>query len=652
VLAAAGQWHTLLVLSSGQVVAFGCGGHGRLGVGGKPHHPASPLREHAYRDHAEPVAIEALRGKTVVAISAGSRHSAAVTDDGAVWVWGSQANGRTGSAGKADLPAPARLSAGALAHERAASVACGDWHTVVVTERGPVVVFGWGVAGQLGLGNRDDCAVPALVDIGERISGAACGGRHTLLLSQSGRVYACGWGRFGQLGLEGREDRLVPTLVTALRGLPPVTQVAAAQWHSAALLADGSVMTWGWRSGGAEQDGPPARVSGLPGRVTAIASGGFHNLALTAAGTLVAWGRGGDGQLGLRSLQDALEPKVVLAPAGCERPRYTAIAAGWNHSVAIFDGQRSPDAEELPVVVGGEKIAPNTVVAPANAPVPVPAPALTPAPLQRPEHPAEALSALVLDGSLAEVSGRAARAAALRSHLGFTRRVGAMASLIRGHGLFSARAAKEQHRLAAALNPAALAAAMDDLCSAEREMVEAAERKDWASYDVHRAAKASAEARARSLAESMARGSEALEELALEEEQRNAATRAGLQALIEDQEAEEVLPRPAPGAAGQGKRETQNLVADLAAWGAAVTAQLGPALTRTNRLAAELAAALEEEQRIMMSLQVAVAAGAATGGEICDAAKELFDQIPSTTTEEDHSRLEAVRELSRSLPKF
>jgi alpha-tubulin suppressor-like RCC1 family protein len=105
---------------------------------------------------------------------------------------------------------------------------------------------------------------------------------------------------------------------------------------SAALLADGTVMTWGNRFGGAlgrapdndNRPGPtPALVPGVAG-VRAIAAGHAHMLALTEAGTVLSWGEGSFGQLG-RGSNLAPTPAVIGSLKGV---RY--IAAYGSTSVA------------------------------------------------------------------------------------------------------------------------------------------------------------------------------------------------------------------------------------------------------------------------------------------------------------------------------
>ena len=69
-----------------------------------------------------------------------------------------------------------------------------------------------------------------------------------------------------------------------------MTAVAAGSYHSLALKADGTVVSWGHNTSG--QTNVPASLS----NVVAIAAGGRHSLALKEDGTIAAWGENLAGQ--------------------------------------------------------------------------------------------------------------------------------------------------------------------------------------------------------------------------------------------------------------------------------------------------------------------------------------------------------------------
>ncbi|XP_025027420.1 E3 ubiquitin-protein ligase MYCBP2 isoform X1 [Python bivittatus] len=71
----------------------------------------------------------------------------------------------------------------------------------------------------------------------------SCGFHHSVVLMENGDVYTFGYGQHGQLGHGDVNSRGCPTLVQALPG--PSTQVTAGSNHTAVLLMDGQVFTFG-----------------------------------------------------------------------------------------------------------------------------------------------------------------------------------------------------------------------------------------------------------------------------------------------------------------------------------------------------------------------------------------------------------------------
>ena len=86
-------------------------------------------------------------------------------------------------------------------------LSCGGAHTAALTDDGQLYVWGRGTEGQLGLGDYRPRTVPALVKaLGEQGKGTtvlqvACGAHHTLALCDNGDVYAWGSNEEMQLGL-------------------------------------------------------------------------------------------------------------------------------------------------------------------------------------------------------------------------------------------------------------------------------------------------------------------------------------------------------------------------------------------------------------------------------------------------------------------
>ena len=163
------------------------------------------------------------------------------------------------------------------------------------------------------------------------------------------------WGAddHGQLG---NREPLVNSQSPEAVALRDPTSVSAGYEHALALLADGTVWTWGDnyfdQMGGAShstrcivrRDGVPSlcpapvRVPGLTG-VTAISAGTSHSLALKSDHTVWAWGRavGGLNATTERSAQPVEVSGLITVRTF---PRLTfiypiAVAAGFHYSLAL-----------------------------------------------------------------------------------------------------------------------------------------------------------------------------------------------------------------------------------------------------------------------------------------------------------------------------
>jgi hypothetical protein len=138
----------------------------------------------------------------IVVVAAGKLHTVAVAKGGVLWVWGCGANGQLGL-GKLPTgpimvyrPVPTRLGAEEVFGSRVRMAACGDFHTLVVTEKGGVWAFGKGTAGQLGLNDQRDKVVPTHVNArrfaGAQVATVAAGCEHSAAVTDGGVLFT--WG--------------------------------------------------------------------------------------------------------------------------------------------------------------------------------------------------------------------------------------------------------------------------------------------------------------------------------------------------------------------------------------------------------------------------------------------------------------------------
>jgi alpha-tubulin suppressor-like RCC1 family protein len=201
---------------------------------------------------------------------------------------------------------------------------------------GYYTAFGWGLNshGQTGVGSSETSITAPLPINGMTFVTALAGGqRHSLALLANGTVESWGYNGHGQLGNAGAEGSDAPMLI---EHLDDVKAIAAGGNHSLALLRNGTVMAWGDDEEGQLGDGAnvdsevPVRVVGLTG-VIAIAAGAEHSLALLSNGTVMAWGENERGELGTGNTTARNIPVAVDGLSGVK-----AIAAGGQFSLALL----------------------------------------------------------------------------------------------------------------------------------------------------------------------------------------------------------------------------------------------------------------------------------------------------------------------------
>lgn len=214
----AGYHNNLVLTQRGEVWSWGWGAHGQLGVGDT-------------KDRDVPTVIEELSRERVATLSCGDRHSFAVTDDGKVFGWGSNEFGQLGYGKKRDTILRPTVIEG-LQGLKIVGISSGDRHSAAVTNTGAVYTWGCGSDGQCGHGVFSDVVRPKLVErlVGKFIVDVKCGHNFTMIMTSNDEVYTWGNNTYGQLGNNGNGKSEAPVKVI-INSTANVSRVSCGHFH-------------------------------------------------------------------------------------------------------------------------------------------------------------------------------------------------------------------------------------------------------------------------------------------------------------------------------------------------------------------------------------------------------------------------------------
>lgn len=223
-------------------------------------------------------------------------------------------------------------------------ISCGDEHTALVTENGKLFIFGSNNWGQLGLGTKTTVNKPTCVKAlkSERVKLTACGRTHTLVFTSRGNLYACGGNNEGQLGLGDCDDRTSFHLVEFFNKQGPIKMLAAGSNTSAALTQDGRLYMWGDNSEGQiglgkESNALTPREVSVGKRVFWVSCGYYHSAFVTVDGALYTFGEKDSGKLGLST--EKLANHKVPQQVTDILDRVVQVACGGGHTVALTENE-------------------------------------------------------------------------------------------------------------------------------------------------------------------------------------------------------------------------------------------------------------------------------------------------------------------------
>jgi alpha-tubulin suppressor-like RCC1 family protein len=284
-------------MKDGTVMAWGQNNYGQLGDG-------------TIIDKYVPTLVSGLTNVKQIAFSSSNYFTAALLDNGTVMMWGRNNYGQLGIGTSVDRNVPTLIPG--LANVK--QVEASNYHTVALLNDGTVMTWGRNNYGQLGDGTTVNKNVPTLVPGLTNVKKVFVGTYCTVVLLNDGTVMTWGYNYYGQLGDGTIINKYIPTLVPELANVKQIS--ISNTYNMAAVLNDGTVMTWGYNNYGQLGDGTtinksvPIVVTGLT-NVAEIITNNSLTIAILNDGTAKAWGYNSYYQLGNGSSTNKYVPTVV-----------------------------------------------------------------------------------------------------------------------------------------------------------------------------------------------------------------------------------------------------------------------------------------------------------------------------------------------------
>ncbi|XP_048396078.2 X-linked retinitis pigmentosa GTPase regulator [Stegostoma tigrinum] len=279
-----------------------------------------------------------LKNDKAISISCGDEHTAFVTENGKLYIFGSNNWGQLGLGTKNTINKPTCVKA--LKSEKVKLIACGRNHTLVCTEQGNVYAAGDNSEGQLGLGHTEERTAFQRVEFftsQKKIKHLAAGSNISAALTEDGKLFMWGDNSEGQIGLDTKSNASVPHQVDVGKS---ISWVSCGYYHSAFVTDDGHLYTFGEPDNGKLGLPPdqlinhriPQLVSGISGKVIQVSCGGDHTIVL-AEEDVYAFGFGQFGQLGHGTfIFESSLPKVIEQ---LKKKNVRFISCGENHTAVV-----------------------------------------------------------------------------------------------------------------------------------------------------------------------------------------------------------------------------------------------------------------------------------------------------------------------------
>ena len=290
----------------------------------------------------------------MIDVEAGYTHTCGIKTDGSMYCWGSNSYGKLGDGSQSGKLSPTLVRYSDPSIE-VVKMGLGEYNTCAITSSGRVFCWGFNNYGQLGVGskttpsfsvNPTEVRTPWTSDAVD----LSLGHNFACALMAEGTVWCWGDNSFEQLGnpsVSTQSSVPVPVNLPAGRF---ATSIKSSDWHTCAVLDDGSMHCWGrysWFNMGdrlsqtAVNVDTPSEVL-LPRHLDVVSMdvGKYHGCAYMSDASLWCWGQNEQGQVGVGSVSDGSVGESIKTPVEIDiqnLPPIVDLSANYENTCALHD---------------------------------------------------------------------------------------------------------------------------------------------------------------------------------------------------------------------------------------------------------------------------------------------------------------------------
>ena len=314
--------HNAAIKSNGDLYMWGYNTSGQLGNG------TTDIQDAPVKVLSDVKDVVLLGG------SSSGRYTAAIKENGDLYMWGDNGYGQLGNGTTEDQLKPVKVMSGVVSLHAETDAA----YVAAITEKGDLYMWGDNEWGQLGTGSTTGLSEVRPVKILSDVVSVELKREHVAAITEDGSLYCWGWNYDGQVGNGTSEGMFgYEHVYRPVKILENVSSVKLSADTSSALTTDGKLYIWGYNLYGQIGDGTGGYGNSSKNYPVLVMEnvkdfdiGKTNSSALTEDGILYVWGSNGSGQIGNGTVDENQYTPVKVLEDVC----YYDLGDD-NHNIAV-----------------------------------------------------------------------------------------------------------------------------------------------------------------------------------------------------------------------------------------------------------------------------------------------------------------------------